>query len=44
MVTMATKLLTAVKSVKLSEIELNEVKVRSLKLSPIKLGSCTSNK
>jgi hypothetical protein len=44
MVTMATKLLTAVNSVKLSETELNEVKVSSLKLSPIKLGSCTSNK
>jgi hypothetical protein len=41
---MATKLFTAVNSVKLSKIELNEVKVSSLKLSSIKLGSSTSNK
>jgi hypothetical protein len=44
LVTMASKLFTAVHSVKLSQTELNEVKVNSLKLSSIKLGSSTSNK
>jgi hypothetical protein len=44
MVTMATELFTAVNSVKLSYIELNEVKVSSRKLISIKLGSNTSNK
>jgi hypothetical protein len=44
MVTMATKLFTAVNSVKLSYIELKEVKVSSLILSSIKLGSGNSNK
>jgi hypothetical protein len=39
MVTMATKLFTAVNSVKLSYIELNEVKVSSLILSSITVGS-----
>jgi hypothetical protein len=44
MVTMATKLFTAVISVKLGYIELNGVKVSSHKLSSIKLGSSTSGK
>jgi hypothetical protein len=44
MVTMATKLFTAVNSVKLSYIELNEVKVSSLILSSIKSNASTSNK
>jgi hypothetical protein len=44
MVTMATKLFTAVNSVKLSQVALHEVKVSSPKLSSIKLGSSTSNK
>jgi FtsZ-binding cell division protein ZapB len=35
MVTMATKLFTAVHSVKLSQIEINEVKVTSIKLISI---------
>jgi hypothetical protein len=35
MVTMATKVFTAVNSVKLSKIEWNEFKVSSLKLSPL---------
>jgi hypothetical protein len=42
--TIATELFTAVNSVKLSKIELNEVKVGLFKLSSIKLGSSTSNK
>jgi hypothetical protein len=44
MLTMAIKLYTAVNSVKLSSIELNEVNVISFRLSYIKLGSSTSNK
>jgi hypothetical protein len=44
MVTMASKLLTAVNSVKLSYFELNEVKVSSLEISSIKLDLSTSNK
>jgi hypothetical protein len=44
MVTIATKVFTAVNSVKLSYIEFNEVTVSSLKLSFIKLGSNTANK
>jgi hypothetical protein len=39
-----TMLFTAINSVKLSQIEFNEVKVSSLKLICIKLGSSTSNK
>jgi hypothetical protein len=38
------QVVTAVNSVKLSYIELNEVKVSSLKLIFIKLGSRTSDK
>jgi hypothetical protein len=41
---MTVKLFTAVNSLKLSYIELDEVKAISLKLIPIKLGSYTSNK
>jgi hypothetical protein len=44
MVTITTKLFTAVNLVKLIQSELNEVKISSLKLSSIKLGSSTSNK
>jgi hypothetical protein len=44
MVTMATKLLTAVNSVKLSYIELNEVKASLRKLISIQLGPSTSDK
>jgi hypothetical protein len=44
MVTMATRLFTAVNLVKLNYIELNEVKESSLILSSIKLGLSTSNK
>jgi hypothetical protein len=44
MVTMATKLFTAVNLAKLSLIEFNEVKITSLKLNSIKLGPSTSNK
>jgi hypothetical protein len=39
-----TKLLTAVNSVNLSYIELNEVKASSRKLISIKLGPSTSDK
>jgi hypothetical protein len=41
---METKFFTAVNSVKLSQIELNEVKVSSVLLIPIKLGQSASNK
>jgi hypothetical protein len=44
MVTMASKLLTAVNSVELSYFELNEVKASSLELSSIKLDLSISNK
>jgi hypothetical protein len=44
MVSMATKLFTAVSSVKLSYIELIEVKLSSPKLIFIKLGSSNPNK
>jgi hypothetical protein len=44
MVTMATKLFSAVNLVKLSSDELNEVEVSSLKLNVIKIDSCTSSK
>jgi hypothetical protein len=44
MITMETKLFTAVHSVKLIQIELNAVKVSSLKLISIKLGPSTSKK
>jgi hypothetical protein len=44
MVIMATKLFTAVNSVKLSKIELNEVQVSSLTLRFSKLGFSASNK
>jgi hypothetical protein len=44
MVTMATKLFTAVNSVKLSYIDFNEVKVSTLKLISIKFGLGIPNK
>jgi uncharacterized membrane protein YqjE len=43
-VTMVIKLFTAVNSVKLTSIELNEVKASLLNLSVIKLCSSVSNK